>query len=101
QGQLAGAAEVGPAEMLSRVPTIDGFAGPGTVRPRAGGQDGRASLSTGAELGELAPLAGSTVSATASPGAIPKTTTGAVIPRCGAGSMPAARTRRGPISHTW
>ena len=36
-----------------------------------------------------------------SPAATSDTIMGAVIPRCGAGSMPAARVRRGPISHTW
>jgi len=58
-------------------------------------------MTTGAELGELAPPADSTVRATASPGASPDTTMGAVIPWRGAGSMPAARTRCSPISHTW
>ena len=37
------------------------------------------------------PLAGSTVTPTTSPAATPDTMTGAVIPRRGAGSMPAAR----------
>ena len=78
-----------------------GDAQPAGSAPAGDGQAVRLSIRMGLDVGWGDPAPGSTVRPTQSSAARPVAITGLVIPLWGAGSRPADRSPRGPISHSW